>query len=365
MAFDKFDASEVERKNIGIKDVAERAGVSPATVSNVLNKKKPVSPKLEARVWEAVNELDYHANPFGKGLKNSRTNQIGVIVPSFSQIFFPRILQGIHEAARNGGYTVSVFETHGDIEIEKRYIDYIQTSWFDGVILSSFADSENKKDQKYIKTLDHLGNMKKRIPLVTLENVVGQNADAVIIDNQGAAEMAVNHLIEMGHKQIAHVAAPPKLKNGRLRLVGYKNALEKGGIYADPSLIRHGDYSAISGYHATKTLLEEKISFTAVFAASDQMAIGSMRALLDEHLRIPEDVAVIGIDNNFPSSLVSPTLSTINIPKYEMGYQAFNLLVQRIENPSKAKMIMTLGHDLIIRRSTSIDGEEKWILEGW
>jgi DNA-binding LacI/PurR family transcriptional regulator len=365
MASDKLDTSDSVRKNIGIKDVAERAGVSPATVSNVLNKKKPVSPKLESRVWEAVNELGYHANPFGRGLKSSRTNQIGVIVPSFSQIFFPRVLQGIHEAARNEGYTASVFETHGNIEIEKKHIDYIQNSWFDGIILSSFADSENRKDRKYIETLDHLGTMKKNIPLVSLENVMGQNADAVIVDNQAAAEKAVNHLIEIGHRRIAHVAAPTKLKNGRLRLVGYKNALEKEGIDVDPSLIRYGDYSAISGYHATKTLLDEQISFTAVFAASDQMAIGSMRALLDAQLRIPEDVAIIGIDNNFPSSLVTPTLSTINIPKFEMGYQAFKLLVQRIENPTKTRLILTLDHDLIIRRSTSIHGEQKWILEGW
>lgn len=365
MASDKLDTPESVRKIIGIKDVAERAGVSPATVSNVLNKKKPVSQKLESRVWEAVNELEYHANPFGRGLKSSRTNQIGVIVPSFSQIFFPRILQGIHEAARTGGYIVSVFETHGNIEIEKKHIEYIQNSWFDGVILSSFADSENRKDRKYIETLNRLGTMKKNIPLVTLENIVGEYADAVIIDNQAAAEKAVNHLIAIGHHRIAHVAAPTKLKNGRLRLEGYRNALEKGGFVVDPSLICHGDYSAISGYHAVKSLLDEQINFTAVFAASDQMAIGSMRALLDAQLRIPEDVAIIGLDNNFPSSLVTPTLSTINIPKFEMGYQAFKLLVERIENPTKTRKIVTLGHDLIVRRSTSNDGEQKWILEGW
>lgn len=365
MASDNLDISEVLLKNIGIKDVAERAGVSPATVSNVLNKKKPVSPKLEMRVWEAVNELGYQVNPFGRGLKSSRTNQIGVIVPSFSQIFFPRVLQGIHEAARNGGYTVSVFETHGNIEIEKKHIDYIQTSWFDGIILSSFADSENRKDRKYIETLDRLGTMKKNIPVVILENVLGQSADAVIIDNQAAAEKAVNHLMEIDHQRIAHVAAPTQLNNGRLRLEGYKNALEKGGIVVDPSLIRHGDYSAISGYHAVKMLLDEKISFTAVFAASDQMAIGSMRALLDAKLRIPEDVAIIGIDNSFPSSLVTPTLSTINIPKFEMGYQAFRLLANKIENPQRIRSVLTLETDLIIRQSTSVEGEKKWILEGW
>ena len=365
MASDKYISSESSGKNIGIKDVARRAKVSPATVSNVLNKKKPVSSTLEARVWEAVNELGYQANPFGKGLKGSRTNQIGVIVPSFSQIFFPRVLQGIHEAARNEGYTVSVFETHGNVETEKKHIDYIQSSWFDGIILSSFADWDNKKDRTYIELLNHLGTKKKSIPMVALENVVGQNADAVIIDNQAAAEKAVNHLMDIGHQRIAHVAAPSMLKNGRLRLEGYKNALEKGGIVVDPSLIRHGDYSAISGYHAVNMLLDEQVPFTAVFAASDQMAIGAMRALLDVRLRIPEDVAVIGIDNNFPSSLVTPTLSTINVPKFEMGYQAFKLLVQRIENPTKARMIVTLGHDLIIRRSTSVDGEQKWILEGW
>ena len=349
----------------GIKEVAKKAGVSISTVSNVMNSKKAVSPELKARVNEAIEELQYEVNPVGRGLKSNKTNQVGVIVPSFNQVYFPAVLQGIHEAGVKYGYTILVFETNGSVEREKEHVRFLQHSWTDGILLASYANGENISDRKYIRSLLDSGNRKKRIPVVSLESDIDPGIDAVVIDNRKAAEIAVNHLISLGHKSIAHVSAPLRFQIGNLRLEGFKETMKQAGLPIDPDLICEGDYSPISGYHCMKEIIKKGKPFTAVFAGNDQMGIGVLRALLDEGYRVPEDVAVIGIDNNFPSTLVSPSLSSVNLPKYDLGYQAMHLLNERMLNPEKPRSVITLESDLVVRKSTSNEGSGTWNLYGW
>lgn len=350
---------------VGIKEVASRAGVSISTVSNVINQKKPVSPELMARVNEAIDELQYEVNPVGRGLKSNKTNQVGVIVPSFSQVYFPAILQGIHEAGIKYGYTISVFETNGDVEQEKQHVKFLQHSWTDGIILASYANRENISDRNYIRSLSNIGNGKKFIPVVSLESILDPSIDAVIVDNKKAASIAVKHLIEQGHKEIAHIAAPLRFQIGELRLEGYRETLINSGLKFDSALISEGQFSPTSGYHCMNKLLDQGNSFTAVFSANDQMAIGAMRALLEKGYRIPEDVAVIGLDNNFPSTLVTPSLSSVNLPKFEMGYQAMTLLSERLKQPESPRRVITLDTELIVRKSTSSEGDSTWNLNNW
>jgi DNA-binding LacI/PurR family transcriptional regulator len=349
----------------GIKEVARKAGVSISTVSNVMNEKKPVSPELKARVYEAIEELQYEVNPVGRGLKSNKTNQVGVIVPSFNQVYFPAILQGINEAGIKYGYTILVFETNGDVDLEKQHVRFLQHSWSDGIILASYANGENISDRKYIRSLLESGNKKKAIPVVSLENVLDPGIDAVIIDNRKAASTAISHLISLGHRSIAHIAAPRRLQIGKLRLEGYKNTMQASGLAVEEELIAEGDYSPASGYHAMNELLKKGKKFTAVFAATDQMGIGAIRALLDAGRRVPEDVAVIGIDNNFPSTLINPSLSSVNLPKYDLGYQAMHLLNERMKDPNRPRCVITLESELIVRKSTSTEGSGTWNLVGW
>jgi DNA-binding LacI/PurR family transcriptional regulator len=349
----------------GIKAVAKRAGVSIATVSNVMNKRKPVSAELEIRVQKAISDLNYEVNPVGRGLKSNKTNQIGVIVPSFSQVYFPAILQGIHEAGVKCGYTVSVYETGGDVELEKLHVRFLQHSWSDGIILASYANIENNSDREYIWSLAEIGTHKKRIPVVSLENILGPSIDAVIVDNRKAAETAVKHLIDCGHKTIAHISAPTKFNIGELRLAGYRETLESNNIKFDDKFVCEGDFSPKSGYKCMQELLSRNLKFTAVFVANDQMAIGAMRALHEASIKIPEEVAIIGLDNNFPSTLVTPSLSSVNIPKFEMGYQAVELLANRIENPNAVRSVRVLDTKLVIRKSTSESGDSVWDLNNW
>ncbi len=350
---------------VGIKEVAKKAGVSISTVSNVMNEKKPVSPELKARVNEAIEELQYEVNPVGRGLKSNKTNQIGVIVPSFNQVYFPAVLQGINEAGIKYGYTILVFETNGDVELEKQHVRFLQHSWSDGIILASYANRENISDRKYIRSLLDNGNRKKKMPVVSLEIVLDPGIDAVVIDNRRAAETAVNHLISLGHRSIAHIAAPLRFQIGHLRLEGFKETMQQAGLAVDEDLIIEGDYSPISGYNAMKKVLKKGKKFTAVFAGNDQMGIGVIRALLDEGYRVPEDVAVIGIDNNFPSTLIVPSLSSVNLPKYDLGYQAMHLLNERMKDPDRPRCVITLESELVVRKSTSSEGSGTWNLVGW
>lgn len=349
----------------GIKEVAKKAGVSISTVSNVMNGTKPVSPELKTRVLDAIGELQYEVNPVGRGLKSNKTNQVGVIVPSFNQVYFPAVLQGIHEAGVKYGYTILVFETNGDVELEKQHVRFLQHSWSDGIILASYANGENISDRKYIRSLLESGSRKKPIPVVSLENVLDPGIDAVVIDNRKAAAIAVSHLVTLGHQSIAHISAPLRFQIGNLRLEGYRETMKKTGLSVDDDLIAEGDYSPVSGYDAMKKILKKGKKFTAVFAGNDQMGIGAIRALLDEGYRVPEDVAVIGIDNNFPSTLITPSLSSVNLPKFDLGFQAMHLLNERMKDPKRPRTVITLESELVVRKSTSAEGSGTWNLLGW
>lgn len=348
-----------------IKDVAKAAGVSISTVSSVINKNKPVSDELTKRVEKAIKELNYQASSVARSLKNKKTNSIGIVLPNISRIFFPQVLKGIVDTAIKYGYNLTFCDANEDISKEKYYIRMLESSWVDGIILDCSADI--KEDKDYIRYLQDLGGTKKRIPIVSLERILKDNlTDAVIIDNKKSGYNAVNHLIELGHKRIAHITGPLKFPMCVDRMEGYKQALSDNGIKVDNSLIKDGDFYPLSGYNIMKEWLLKGINISAVFAGNDQMAIGAIKAIRESGLRIPEDIAIIGFDNLFISSIVSPSLSTINVPKYKMGSTAVELLHKRIMNPkSEKKEVVTLPTNLIVRQSTDLRGDNTLDLYGW
>jgi len=350
-----------------IRDVARKAGVSISTVSNVINNNKPVSPELRERVEKAIKDLNYKVNPVARGLKSRKTNQIGVILTSFSRIFFPLVLKGIQETAVKYGYSVCVYESDENIEKEKAYIKLLENSWVDGIILASCANVNVEEDKDYLHKLANLGSKHKKIPVVSIECTLGNGVtDAVLIDNRKAAYTAVKHLIDLGHKYIAHIAAPLKFPMGAHRLEGYKDALLEANIEIDEDLIKEGDYTPVSGYNAMRQLLLKEKLITAVFAGNDQMAIGAIKAIREAGLKIPEDIAVIGFDNVFPGSIISPSLSSINVPRYKMGAEAMDILHHKISNPEDTqRSVITLETRLIVRQSTDLRGDNTWDFYGW
>jgi DNA-binding LacI/PurR family transcriptional regulator len=349
-------------RTANIKDVAEYANVSISTVSNVLNKTKTVSKPLEDRVLEAVKALNYETNPIAKGLKSKKTNTISVIVPSISRIFFPMLLRAIHLEASKFGYTVSIFETQENLEREKDCIHLLKSQWTDGIILSSCADIDDPKSKEYIESLYTLNSGRKKTPIICMEAAISDKLDAVVMDDSLAIEEATNYMISLGKKNIAYIAAPLRFVMGKNRKAGYLTALQKAGLPIRDDYIVEGDYTPKSGYLCMQRLLARMNPIDSLVVGNDQMAIGAIRCIKDSKLRIPEDIAVIGFNNNFPSSLINPSLSTMKVPKDELGAIAFDLLMNRINNPDSPRKLVQLKAKLIIRKSTDIKGDDTWDL---
>ncbi len=358
------DGSVHTQNSVSIKDVAARAGVSISTVSNVLNGTKVVSPALRDSVMLAAKELQYQANTIARGLKSGKTNALCVIVPSIVSVFFPKVLHGMQTAASQKGYSLSIYETGEDILREQAYIHMLRRQWADGILISTSANKDT--DSAYMDELRHLRIGGKRIPVVFFEAAPAENVDAVMVDHRAASMSAVSYLIGLGRRHIAHIAAPTRFAMGRERSEGYQRALTAAGMPIIPEFIREGDYTPMSGYACMRSFLADEIRPDAIFCGNDQMAIGAIRAIQEAGLKIPDDIAVMGFDNNFPGTLIQPSLSTVSVPKQRMGSEAVELLLWRMQQGDDAPpRTVTLETNLIIRQSTDNSAVSMWDLVGW
>jgi len=261
---------------------------------------------------------------------------------------------------------VCVFDSNDNLSNEKRYVKYFANSMVDGIILLSLANADDPENESYFKMLSSLGNKHKKIPVVGLERTLGSaDVDAIMADNRLAAYTLTQHLIKCGHKRIAHIAGPSTMEMCQMRLLGYHQAMKDAGLEPSPEWIKKGNFSPISGYMEMRELIRQG-SCTAVFAGNDQMAIGAIKAIKENGLRIPEDIAVAGFDNTFPSTLVSPSLTTINVPTYQLGAIAADRLIKRINGeivgPGQNVILKT---QLIVRQSTDVKGDHTWDLNSW
>lgn len=348
----------------GIKDVAEKAGVSISTVSNVINGTKYVSDELKIKINQAIAELQYEVDPVARSLKSKKTRNIGVVITNISRIFFPQVIKGIQDSAIKHGYNLTFCNTNDSFEDEKKFVQMLESTWVDGIILDSVSDIN---DTEYFKYLSTLGNDKKPIPVVSIERQADTyGIDSVVVNNAYGGSLATRHLIECGCRKVGFITGPLYSCVIQDRMNGYKNELGKAELEISSDRIVEGDFSPLSGYHAMKQILLKGIDIEGVFAANDQMAIGAIKAIKENGIRIPEDIKVIGFDNTFIASIVQPSLTTINVPKYKMGDTAVHLLVKRIEkNSSQAAETVELPINLILRQSTDLRGDRNWDLYGW
>lgn len=349
----------------GIKDVARLAGVSVSTVSNVITGKKKVSPKSIEKVNQAIAALNYSPNPMASGLRSNSSKIIGVLIPSFNHTFFAQILQGIQDVSKESGYIISVYETNSDLKVEESCLRLLLNSMSDGIILASQVGTNSVNSTHYFDLFNSL-QKGKNIPVVSIDQRINLPfVDSIIVDNRTASFQAVQHLIDKGHRRIGHISGPLNFYNSKKRLEGYHDALKASNITPEPGWIRNGLLSPESGYKCMRDLINET-NITAVFAANDQTGIGAIRAIKDNGLRVPEDIAVIGYDNIFAGTLISPSLSTINVPAYQMGMLAINQILKRISGEISGVIDpIQLKTQIIIRRSTDINGNDTWDLHGW
>jgi len=324
-----------------ISDVAKTAGVSTATVSRVLSNPETVKLSTRQKVLQVIEELNYRPNALARQLRTQETKTIVVIVPNVSNLLFPEAIQGIETEAELNGYQVLIADVHNQNSIEKYYLNAIRQRQIDGIISMSANVA-----QKLVK------EVAEEYPLVmAIQSFQDSRIPSVSIDNFAAARAMTTHLIRMGHRNIAYITAASPLNVYQDRLDSYKEKLTEQNIPVDQELIRRGESSIQGGVEQMEALLPSGKEFSAVFCAGDTMAMGAIKALKKQGLRVPQDVAVVGFDDIELSAFWEPALTTIRQPKKQIGQSAFRKLLSMIKKESLLNTRNILPYELVIRES--------------
>ncbi len=327
-----------------IRDVAKRAGVSPITVSRVINNFDYVSEENRRRVHEAIAELGYVPNTVARSLRSKRTNTLALVLTDVSNPFFTTVARGVEDTASKAGYTVILCNTDESEAEQQKYLDVLIQKQVDGILLVPATSSP--ESVRFIQ--------KHATPLVILDRrVVGAEADTVLGDSEGGAHELVKLLIELGHQRIACLSGPRGVSTAEDRVAGYRRALTEAGIRVEAKRISYGPFSRRTGYEMTQRAMAVQPRPTALFAGHNFMAIGAMQALREMEMRVPEDVAVVCFDDLPLDFLTVPFFTMAAQPAYEMGKKATELLLARLvdEGPHEPQEIV-LPTEIVIRRSS-------------
>lgn len=321
-----------------LTDVAKALEVSVATVSRALTRPDLLSDKTRTRVLEGIERLGYQPNLLARDLRNRESKVAYVVVPSLSP-FFLEVFRGVEKAARKTGYTVLMGHTDRDPAREHVFFDQVASRRADGVILvtSSHASA--------------IVSRKSRLPpiVAALEQIDGRPLPAVRVDHRAAAATATRHLLDLGHRRVAHISGPLTSPMAVHRVEGHRDAMGEG---FDPALCVEGAFTIQSGEEAMRTLLSRTPRPTAVFAANDEMAIGAVRAVKAAGLGVPEDISVIGFDDQRIAALYDPPLTTVHIPTAEIGYRAM-LMLERVLGDSLIDRDIVLPTRIEVRATTA------------
>ncbi|MEY8849804.1 LacI family DNA-binding transcriptional regulator [Psychroserpens sp. XS_ASV72] len=337
-------------KPITLKDIAEILGISVTTVSKALKDYPDVSKKTKRLVRETAETLNYKPNAFAVNLRTSESKTIGIIIPEVVHHFFSSVLKGIVAQAEKKGYLVIILQSNESYELEKKQIDLLLNKRVDGILMSLANGTIH---------FDHLDEILiSETPLVLFDKIAKVvQCSKVIINDRKAAYNATKHLIESGCKKIAHFRGPLLPQNSIDRFLGYKSALLEHGMNYDPSLVYIlNDMSFEEGVHFSKELLKDHKDVDGVFINTDLVAIGAISEFNKQGIAIPNDIKIVGFSNWFMSSVITPTLSTIDQPGYEMGKVAFKLLYKEIKQKKKKIPVtfktVELPTNLVIRESS-------------
>ena len=329
-----------------MSDVARQARVSLMTVSRVINNKGDVSSETRQRVLEIIANLGYRPSAIARSLATKETSTIGLVVPDVSNAFFAEITQGVEHLAYSRGYHVFLCNTEEDPQRELAVIQSLEEKRVDGLIICSSRLEEEK-------LIDILANL----PAVVLINrrlyqTVEDTFDSVTLDDERGGWLAVHHLIQSGHRQIGFLAGPPASYSGAGRRKGFLAALQEAGIQLVDGWMKHCQPSVEGGYEATRYLLGTYPQLTALFCFNDLVAVGALQACDELKRRVPQDLAIVGHDDIPVAALVSPTLTTCRVPRYELGARAVNALLERLRGdcPADCSQIV-LQPELVIRES--------------
>jgi LacI family transcriptional regulator len=315
---------ELPAKPATIKDIARSLGVSISTVSRAMRDFPDVNPDTKQAVLEMAKQLDYQPNQVALSLVTRHTHSIGVIVPNLDY-FFATAVRGIDEIALEAGYTVLTCQSNESYGREITNTQRLLNSQVDGLIVSLSSATSN---------VDHMRRLMTRgVPLILFDRVTSDlDATKVVLDNEDGARQAVTHLYEQGCRRIAYLAGPPSFSISNQRKDGYLAALREYNMPIDESLIVHCEFDQAHAYRATEQLFASGLQPDAIFTVSDRLAIGALLALRRGGRRVPEDVALVGFNDEPVASLLTPMLSSVSQPAFEMGKVAAQLFLEQLNS---------------------------------
>jgi DNA-binding LacI/PurR family transcriptional regulator len=329
-----------------MKHVAERAGVSIKTVSNVVNGAEHVTPQTRTRVQQAIDELGFVPNATARSLHLGRSGVVALALPELRAPYFAELAHHVVRAARTRGWTILVDETRGELHQERIAVSGIRPQLIDGLIFSPLA----------LQARD-LPDGDTRPPVVLLgERVHGAAVDLVTVDNGLVAAAAVEHLVGLGRRRLAAVGVQGTAvaETARLRLLGFRQALERAGLPLDPALeVPVRQWHRSDGAEAAHALLAAGPPPDAVLCFNDLLALGLLRGLAEAGVRVPDDVAVMGVDDVEDGRYVRPSLSTVALDKRQIAETAVELLAARVAGDDGPPRTVTAGHRLVVRESTA------------
>ncbi len=332
-----------------MSDIAEKSGVSIATVSRVINGDKNVKDSTREKVLKVIEEYNYTPSAIARNLSKKDNNTIGVVVPDISNPYFSEMVEGISEVIDGENLNILIYNTNDRIEKEQKSLQMLLEQRIKGLVITVTSESyENGKSylDKFVKS---------RIPVILVDrDIKDSSMDCVFIDNIGGAYKGVSVLIENDHKNIAIITGPLKSKPGRDRLRGYKNALSENGIEVTEGNIYEGDFQVESGYIHGKEILSRKIRPTAVFVSNNQMTLGFFKAMNEMKLSTPEDIAVLSFDRVEILDIFGIKLTTVSASVKELGVRSAEMLLERIRNKDK-----DISQKMILQTVLDIRGSEK------
>jgi LacI family transcriptional regulator len=332
-------------KAASIYDVARESKVSVFTVSAVVNNKAHVGKNLRERVEQAIRKLNYRPNLIARSLAKQRTHTIGMIVSDIANPFFPMVVRGAEDAAQKNGYNLLLCNSDDILEKEEKQIELLLSKRVDGILLTKAAGDFRPALRKMIEEVN--------IPFVLVMRTYPKlTHDAVVSDDYQGAYNAVRHLARAGRRRIALVSGPLKISNAVSRWEGFHDALKDHGLPFDEKLVIEGDYRINSGYRAGHALFSHQPD--GIYVANHLMTVGLLKAAEEMGLRCPEDFGLVSFDDYPWLGVFHPRLTTVELPKHQLGSEAAELLIERIAGSKKKSIVRKLQPELRIRESCGL-----------
>lgn len=340
---------------MNIYDVAKEAGVSPSTVSRVLNNKSNVKSSTREKVMKVIEGTSYKPNTLARELSVGKSRNIAFLVPDIENPFFSKILHGISDCAIENDYNVFMYGTDDDLEREHKILRNLESGMMRGLIITPIAE-EDKVTLKILKEFEREG-----IPIVLIDRDLQKHQFDGVFSNdiEGACE-AVECLIKEGHERIGVITGPSTSKPGNDRCVGYRRALEKHGISVDESYIVSGKFKEEGSYQAMKKLMERPDPPTAVFTCNNMTTLGCLRYMQEHNLKVTRDISLVCFDDIKELEYTDIRLTSVLRPIYEMGYEAMNILERRFEDKEKHENLRHITRRHYVNPWLVVRGSEKY-----